>query len=151
MTDSIHSGHPQVRILHDAYQLCTGLVLPLDMHRESVWCDFIRRGLTRQDLKLVITHIRRGIRDGSRNRGALRFNNLIARLDSFEEDLAEARAQSRARSADPNRAAVLRASGRPSSPADATRQAGQLAAKITSDPVAAAKAYEDFKKFKQSL
>ncbi|HOC56631.1 MAG TPA: hypothetical protein PKI20_13495 [Verrucomicrobiota bacterium] len=142
----------KIRALHSAYVLHSGLAIGLDMYRERVWFEWLRRGFTLEDLKLVIRYLRAGIRDGQRNRGALRFSNLIAQPDRFEEDLAEARAQARPRHADPARAAVLRASGRPGDPAGApAKAAGQIAAKIVSDPVAAAKAYEEFKKFKASL
>ncbi len=103
--------------LHAAYQAATGYVLRLDMYRERQWFDWAARGFTQPDLLIVIQHLKRGIRNQTRNSGSLRFSNLIGQPDRFEEDLAEARQVIRKPTPiDPNRAAALRATGRPSAP-----------------------------------
>ena len=81
-----------IQRLHGLYCSLTGFTLRLDMLRESTWFEWLRRGFTADDLQTMIRHLRREIRDGRRNPGALKFSNLIGQPDSFEEDLAAVRA-----------------------------------------------------------
>jgi len=140
----------RIRQLHAAYCRQTGLVVSLDFWRESQWFEFIRRGFTESDLRAVIGAIRKGIAEGSRNRGALRFHNLVGQVDLFEEELAEVNAR-RPRPGYPARAAALRATGRCEDLTTPAKPAGQVAQRIVSDPEAAAKAFAEFQKFKNSL
>ena len=125
-----------MRDLHALYIRLTGLDIRLDMARERDWFEWQRRGFTPDDLQLVIRHLQRGIREGKRNPGALKFSNLITMADRFEEDLAEARAAQRARRATAaqrtDRASVLRSTGRPaeSAPAQGARSVEELIAEM---------------------
>jgi hypothetical protein len=71
------------------------LNLPLDADRQRAWFEFARKGLTKEDLEIVINQINLGIRKGCRYRAALNFTRLIWKLDTFEEELAEAQALKR--------------------------------------------------------
>ena len=51
------------------------------------WEHWFLRGHTYHELRAVIVSIRRGISEGSRNIGALRFENLIGNVSKFEEEL----------------------------------------------------------------
>jgi len=104
--------------LHRLYGQLTGLIIPLDMQREMMWFEWQRRGHGEAELREVVAHLRRGIREQKRNLGALKFRNLIGMPDYFEEDLAEARAARRAYQARPQGqlASVLRATGRSTEP-----------------------------------
>lgn len=101
MTDpNLHQPLParrQIEHLHGLYCKLSGLPMRLDMHREAVWFEWLRRGFTAEDLALVLRHLRKAIAGGSRNPGALKFSNVIGQPDYFEEDLALSRAQGRAR------------------------------------------------------
>ena len=145
----------EIQRLHGRYRMLTGLIVPLDMHREYVWLEFLRRGMTEQDLATVVRHIRRGVADGSRNRGALRFHNLIGQIDYFEEELAEAAAAGRRKSEVRSpKSEVLRATGRDSeaqSPRSNVQSLGIVAASVSSDPVKVAAALEELRKLKGSL
>jgi hypothetical protein len=142
----------EIRELHERYKMLTGLVVPLDMHREYLWMEFLRRGLTGQDLAVVVRAIRRGVAEGSRNRGALRFHNLIGQIDYFEEELAEAASQTRKSEVRSPKSEILRATGREGQSAKAeVRSVGSVAAVVTSDPVKAEKALEELRKLKGSL
>src|SRR5688572_16502997 len=81
--------------LHQLYVKLTSLRVSLDMNRERQWYEFSKmcEGLDiRPDDALVglVRHIQKGINDGSRNPGALKFSSIIGRLDLAEEALAQA-------------------------------------------------------------
>lgn len=121
--------------LHGLYVGLTGLQLRLDMQREQEWFWWLQRGFTEEDLRLVVGHLKRGIAAGKRNPGALKFSNLIVPVDYFEEDLAEARARTRAHNTRPDvgKAEVLRATGRGEQgggDADGLRTAGEVLAGV---------------------
>lgn len=115
-----------IESLHAAYTRLTGYVLQLDMAREYEWFQWQRRGFTEQDLALVINYIKRGIREGRRNQGALKFSNLIVSSDFFEEDLAEAKALARMPKPNPHKQEVLRATGRIEQPSQSARSAAEV-------------------------
>ena len=95
MTGDIQS---QISCFASAYAKLTGFNLQhrgVFDHRERAWFDFIKAGFSIADLETVILHLKRGIREGKRNPGALRFSNLIERADLFGEELELAKAQKR--------------------------------------------------------
>jgi len=114
--------------LHALYGELTGLVIPLDMQRETIWFEWQRRGHGEQELRDVVAHLRRGIREQRRNPGALKFRNLIGMPDYFEEDLAEARAARRAFQARPqgDKQSVLKATHRDTTPASKMRSVEEI-------------------------
>lgn len=65
--------------------------LSLRWDRARMWHEWMRCGWSDDDLRVVVRYIRRGIADGRRNPGALKFRNLIGQPDLFEEELLEAR------------------------------------------------------------
>jgi len=124
----------QILQLHRLYVEQTGHAVSLGFDRERAWFDFLARGWTEDDLRLVIEKIKSGIRRGERRPGALKFRNLIVQLDYFDEDLAEARAAARVKRMDPARAAVLRATGRSDAPPSGTAKAvSEVALKVLRD------------------
>ena len=131
-----------IAALHRLYCQLTGLVIPLDMQRETIWFEWQRRGHGEQELRDVIAHLQRGIREQRRNPGALKFRNLIGMPDYFEEDLAEARAARRAYQARPqgDKQSVLKATHRDTTPANRERKLDEI---LSSD---AFKAFIDLKK-----
>lgn len=137
----------QIQALHAAYVSATGLDIRLDISREREWFEYVNKGFTQEDLRLVIEHLKRGIREQRRNPGALKFRNLIGQLDYFEEDLAEARALTRAKKAgqtiEPGKAAVLRASGRES--------ASQASPERRVQEIIESKGFQELAKFKETL
>ena len=89
----MNATRQQIEALHDQYVAQTGHAIFLNPERERTWFEWLRfrqPPFTAEDLGLVIAKIKRGIHDGSRNAGALKFRNLIGQPDYFEEDLAEA-------------------------------------------------------------
>ena len=128
--------------LHALYCQLTGLVIPLDMQRETIWFEWQRRGHGEPELRVVVAHLQRGIREQRRNPGALKFRNLIGMPDYFEEDLAEARAARRAYQSRPqgDKQSVLKATNRDTTPANRERKLDEI---LSSD---AFKAFIDFKK-----
>lgn len=129
-----------IESLHSVYGNMTGYRLALDMAREHEWYQWVRRGFTEEDLRLVIRHIQNGIRNRNRRPGALKFSNLIVSADLFEEDLAEARACARVPKVNPNKAQVLRATGR----VEETSGTARSAAEILDSP--GFKALQEFRK-----
>lgn len=94
------SALPIINELHAAYCARTGLEITLNHYHERVWSEWLRwrtPPFTQDDLARVIAYIRNGIagRDKDQPRrfeAALRFSNLIAQPDKFEEELALAMA-----------------------------------------------------------
>jgi hypothetical protein len=100
------------KMLHELYVTLTNNDIRLDMDKERSWFEWSKR-FTSDDLRRVVKYIKDGIFANKRNRGALKFSNLIGMPDRFEEDLAEAKSASglRARPAviNPAKSAVLKA------------------------------------------
>jgi hypothetical protein len=106
----------KIRALHQLYIDLTGHAVSLGFDRERAWFDFLGRGFTEDDLRLVVYKIKSGIQRSERRPAALKFHNLIVQLDYFEEDLAEAKAHARTKRVNPGLAAALRSSGRSADP-----------------------------------
>ena len=122
-------GSPSDRIaaLHAAYCQATGFVLTMDMNREQAWFEWLRRGLTPDDVRLLVRHHRDRARQGKPAR-SLTFRNFVMSVDYAEEDLAELRARNRRQEPPPNREAVLKATHRPTpDPGDAIPMATIIA------------------------
>lgn len=67
----------------------------LTLDRIYWWQVWKARGFSMNDLGVVINHLQRGIKDGKRYPGSLKWSHLIQQADSFEEELNEARACTR--------------------------------------------------------
>jgi len=134
-----------IKDLHAAYCRLTGFALTLGFDREYKWSQLTRLGVTVADLELVIARIQAGVRAGARYSGALKFRNLIADPDHFEEELAEARAFARKPKGDPARAAALRATGRDPHTSHSSHKP-QTPAQIMAEHETMAKLLRDFKK-----
>ena len=141
--------------LHRTYCELTGLEISLDYGREWAWAEFIRRGWTADDLKLVVFEIRKGIPEKSRKPGALKFRNLIGNPDYFEEDLAEARANLRnRRPVATNKERVLESTGRPVVRTGTAKTVETVVAQITKAPEltdAGREALENLRRLKSEL
>jgi hypothetical protein len=109
------SANDQVAALHATYIEVTGLEISCPYERECAWVEFIKRGFTTDDLKLVVAEIRKGISAGERRPAALMFRNLIQDIGRFEEDLCSIRAKLRGRKtpAQIAKQSVLQSAGRP--------------------------------------
>lgn len=135
--------------LHQAYCDITGMELRCEYSRMSAWQEFIRRGFTVDDIRLVVHEIRRGIPSGARNEGALKFRNLIVNIDGFEEDLAEARANMRSRRPPmTEKDKILKQTGRAVETTGTARTVGTVIASLSPE---GQKAAEEFSKLKHSL
>lgn len=64
-------------------------------HRTRAWYEFIRAGYSIDDLSTVILWLKKGVREGKRNLGSMRFSSLVERPDLFGEELAMAKAEKR--------------------------------------------------------
>lgn len=116
--------------IHEFYLQLTGLPIPYSMQRHYNWEQWLCRGHTREDLKLVISYLSGRIKDGKRQRECLLFRNLISNVEYFEEDLAMARATGRERQFRhcPGKESVLRTTGRADTLTNEPKQAGQVMA-----------------------
>jgi hypothetical protein len=79
-------GPAAVEEIHQLYCRSTGQQLSLRFDRQRLWHDFLKAGFCAEDLRRVIAYLRKEIRAGHRNIGALKLSNLL-QLDRFEEDL----------------------------------------------------------------
>lgn len=147
------SDSPAVRLqieeMHRTYVQMTGQQVTL-WGREWVWWEWIKRGLNVEDLRMLITHIKRERAAGRPVRGAdLKFRNLAANADFAEEDIIELRARRRAWKAPAVRARddVTAATGRPPT----NTQPEARSAKDVIDSLAGQQAFEAFKKLKEEL
>lgn len=107
----------EIRRLHDCYRKVSGWdVGPLKAicdPREHLWSAFMRQGFTLADLDFVIVHLKRQIKAGERNPGALRLSSLIEPIH-FGEELGRAKAEARNFVPPPTpKERVMEASGRP--------------------------------------
>jgi len=91
----------QISLLDLAYQKLSGFKFTAYQQRGVVnwrddsWHRFIKAGYGVHELEEVILWLKPGIKAGKRNPGCLRFSNLIAQLDRFEEELGMCRAEIR--------------------------------------------------------
>jgi hypothetical protein len=82
----------QIETLHALYNQITGFNLVLaEYGRERFWYEFLKKGFTEPDLRLVLTYIKQQIKAGKKGQGSLRFSYLIERPDMFEEERAFAK------------------------------------------------------------
>ena len=102
--------------LHALYCGITNRSIRLLAHQEASWVAWINRGFAEDDLRVVAKAILNGIKNGTRNPGALKFHNLIGDLDGFQDDLAQVHAMRPKPPMNANRAAVLRPTGRSGEP-----------------------------------
>lgn len=138
---NITTSTPPITSIHSLYCSLTGFQLALDMHREAVWFDYLRR-FTADDLRTVVRHLKQQAKQGRAAR-SLKFRSLIVNLDYFEEDLAEARAVARGTNPYTDRDSVLAATGRIDTNTPLPRSAHQI--------LAAMKAAQEFSRLKETL
>ena len=82
----------EIAALHQLYcQLTSQAGMPCRFDRVRQWHDWMQCGWGEKDLRIVVRYLRSMINERKRNEGALKFSNLIAQVDRFEEDLYEAR------------------------------------------------------------
>ena len=149
--------------LHDEYCRLTGFKVTF-FGREHVWYEWARRELTVADLRALIAEKRRRVKVGELPPASLTFRNLVANVDYAEEDIAELRARRRTGPPmDPNKASLLRQTGRAASPSPGgegrgeggrssnCQPAGAIISKLQSDPAAAARALEEFRAMRDRL
>jgi hypothetical protein len=123
-----------LRSLHRHYVELTQHSCPFALC-ERRWLEFHNAGLALDDLQLTIEHVLRVNKKRERQYWiALRFDRLIGDLEFFAAVLGEARADKRARDFKaklayvPDKASVLRATGRPDSiaPAENVRKVSDV-------------------------
>jgi hypothetical protein len=147
----------QTRALHAAYCEATGFRLELTMQRMFAWEPWLVAKLTPADVRDLVRHHQR-LAKAKRPCRSLLFRTFVRDVEAAEEDLALIHAQRRAPVADPGKASVMAASGRTEETARrrdgetaTARTAGAVAARLVSDPAAAAAAFAEFQKLKTSL
>lgn len=139
----------QINALHAAYVEITGMEIRCDYSRMSAWQEFIHRGFTLDDLKMVCFEIRRGFSTGARHPGAFKFHNLIVNIEYFEEELAMARANMRSRRPPmTERDKIMKQTGRATETTGTARTVGTV---IQSLSPAGQAAKEAFVKLKEQL
>lgn len=88
----------QISLLDNAYQKlsnCKFRTRGVITGREEAWVRWINAGFLLHDLEVVIVWLKRRIREGKRDVGALRFSTLIGETSRFEEELSLAQAEMR--------------------------------------------------------
>lgn len=87
-----------IQEIHKLFCVSTGVELRIgigEYNRERAWAEFLKQGFNSNDLVTVVNYLKKKIKEGDRNPGALRFSNLIERLELFEETLGMAKAEQR--------------------------------------------------------
>lgn len=147
--ESVHNALEQIGILHQAYCDITGMELRCEYSRMSAWQEFIRRGFTVDDIRIVVHEIRRAIPSGARNEGALKFRNLIVNIDGFEEDLASAKANMRSRRPPmTEKDKILKQTGRATETSSSAKSVATVISALTPEGQRAA---AEFAKLKQTI
>ena len=137
--------------LHTCYQQMTGNTVSF-IGRHFVWADFIRRGLTIDDLKRWLNDLKYRVQKGQLDHTSLRFSNAISNLERCEEGCVELRRRARGTVVDTDKSSVLRTTGRTETTnTDSTRTIADIIPKVASDPEAARRAFEDLQRLRQSL
>jgi hypothetical protein len=130
--------------LHRIYCDETRLQVSCSLHRHMAWDYWQQRGFTEKDLRDVCRYMRKAVDRGRHSIGCLSFHLLIADPDYFEEKLAEVRSFERKPKFNPGKADVLKATGRPSEPA-------QSPAKPVLDVMKGLKIADALRKFRDKL
>lgn len=107
----------KIGALHKVYEEVSGLPVQLTLSRIWAWEAWLAKGWTEADLRLVMGHLKR--RSSAAPVWAkmhMMFTKFVADPERFEELLSEARAIARVPRVDPDKAAVLRATHRPTQP-----------------------------------
>lgn len=85
----------QTKAFHVRWQQLTGIELAYDFSRHFAWEQWIGKGLTITDLEIIVTYIKKRIRQGRREKESLMFRNMVNNVDNALEDLSIARAETR--------------------------------------------------------
>lgn len=133
----------QTKSLHAQYNSITGISLPYTMRCHYAWELWLAAGYTSKDLDMVVAYIKSRIKAGKRERESLKLSLLIGDTERFAEDLSMAKAWSRTPKVDPNKAAMLRATGRNEVVKDNVKTPAQV--------LAGMKALEDFRRMAREL
>lgn len=137
--------------LHRMYQELTGLTVSY-LQREFAWAEWMNRGLDENDLRRWINYIRGRINKGQLDWRSLQFTNLIGNMDRAEESCIELRRQMRGRKPETPREEILRSAGlTKTANTDTSHSISEVIQKVVSDPEAAARAFKELQKLKQSL
>ena len=138
----------QIKSLHSLFCELTGrpVVLDLQGYREHQWHDWLKFGFTPDDVRLTVKYLKAKVNKGERNEGCLKFNNLIGNPLGFEEDLHQARAESRKPKVDHSLNRVLKCTGRPTK-----QEEVKVTVRAAADVIAGEKAFEQFRALKESL
>jgi len=126
---ALNSGHIGITALHTAYVQLTGYDIALNFERERFWFEWMKRGFTEPDLRLVVDYLRKFIKSGERHPASLLFRNLIADVDKFEEDRNLYRSMARKKPVNYGRAQVSRDTGRQIEDPDTVRTPGAVLGK----------------------
>lgn len=123
-----------INSVHKVFVELTGMPLVLTMGRIFIYEQWLLQ-FTEADLRIVVPYIKKGIKAGRRQPGALKFSNLIENPARFEEDLGMAKAESRRPVIDRERSSVLKSTGRPATemPRDTAVHVSQVISKTTMD------------------
>jgi hypothetical protein len=144
----------QITELHAEYVRLTGFKISLP-GREWCWFEWLKRDLTAADLRLLVADTRTKIARGELTSASLQYRNLIGQVDYAEEKIAELRARRRAPSPiTGDKGSLLRQTGRDVTPRPQNpdaRPAGEIVAKLTTDPEAAARALAEFRAMRDRL
>ena len=138
----------QVTQLHATYQRITGYTISI-IQREYAWAEWIRRGLTVEDLALWLHEIKR--RQAKGGKDSLQFTPAIGNMDRAEENIVELRRLQRGWRAPTDRDSVLLQTGRTETFNSEPKRAGDVVTAVMRDPDAAAKAFAELKRFRESL
>lgn len=87
----------QIQSFAHAYASITGMHLRsgLAFDRERQLFDVIKAGVTLADFEMVLRHLMWQIKQGKRNLGAVRWSNIVARIDLLDEEIQMAKAERR--------------------------------------------------------
>jgi hypothetical protein len=133
-----------IKPLHEAYVSSTGLSLEYTPSRRFAWERWMFRKWNKEDLFVVVRHLKTKIRNGQKWPSCLSFNRLIGDEDAFEEQLAEARALARTPKPHPARQEV-KSNGK------LVKLTPETPARSAADILAADKAFAAFRDLRKSL
>jgi hypothetical protein len=116
-------------LLHNAYCITLDLDLAFNMVFERYWFEAAKLGILPEDLPLLLNHLKRRIKDGVRQPECLKIKNLVGSDEAIADSLnqiAQIKSTLRKRSFCPDKASVLRSTGRDPEPETKPRHISEV-------------------------
>ncbi len=113
--------------LNNCYIRESGMESKPFLSKEFAWGNWSKHGFNEADLVQVLRYLRKQVKAGQRKPASMLFRNLIEYPENFEQELCLSKeAIINGKRSESPKAAILRATGRPTQPEQPARPVGQV-------------------------